>query len=67
MEWDAQLVTLSEVNDEGDVHDGDDDHGFVDMFGWETWDDRVAKWLFNGDDRNTKKVWVKGRLVHRRK
>ncbi|KAL7949892.1 hypothetical protein V8C42DRAFT_308894 [Trichoderma barbatum] len=67
MEWDAQLVSLSEVNDEGDVHDEDDDHGFVDMFGWESWGDRVAKWLYNGDDRNTKRVWVKGRLVHRRK
>ncbi|KKO98632.1 hypothetical protein THAR02_09262 [Trichoderma harzianum] len=67
MEWDAQLVTLNEVNDDGEVHDEDDDHGFVDMFGWETWGDRVAKWVYNGDDRNTKRVWVKGRLVHRRK
>lgn len=67
MEWDAQLVTLNEVNDDGEVHDEDEDHGFVDMFGWETWGDRVAKWLYNGDDRNTKRVWVKGRLVHRRK
>ncbi|CAK7270062.1 hypothetical protein SEPCBS57363_003911 [Sporothrix epigloea] len=38
----------------------------VDVFGWETWEDRIAKWLFNGDDRNTKKVWVNGRLVHDR-
>ncbi|KAK0764485.1 hypothetical protein N5P37_003887 [Trichoderma harzianum] len=67
MEWDAQLVTLNEVNGDGEVHDEDDDHGFVDMFGWETWGDRVAKWVYNGDDRNTKRVWVKGRLVHRRK
>ncbi|KAL7933752.1 hypothetical protein V8C35DRAFT_303779 [Trichoderma chlorosporum] len=67
MEWDAQLVTLNEVDDNGDVHDESEDQGFVDMFGWESWDDRVAKWLYNGDDRNTKTVWVKGRLVHRRK
>ncbi|KAI0393875.1 guanine deaminase [Xylariaceae sp. FL0594] len=40
--------------------------GNVDIFGWETWDERVAKWVFNGDDRNTKKVWVQGRLVHER-
>ncbi|KAL7802495.1 hypothetical protein V8C44DRAFT_281678 [Trichoderma aethiopicum] len=73
MEWDAQLVALSHVRDDGELlhlHDdaeGEEDHGFVDVFGWESWDDRVAKWLYNGDDRNTKRVWVKGRLVHRRR
>ncbi|PTB63965.1 guanine deaminase [Trichoderma citrinoviride] len=76
MEWDAQLVALSNVNDDGELpddaaaandDDGGDDDGFVDVFGWESWGDRVAKWLYNGDDRNTKKVWVKGRLVHRRR
>ncbi|KAL7788969.1 hypothetical protein V8C37DRAFT_387415 [Trichoderma ceciliae] len=67
MEWDAQLVALREVNDDGDVEEKDEDEGFVDVFGWETWGDRVAKWLYNGDDRNTKRVWVKGRLVHRRR
>ncbi|CRK13367.1 hypothetical protein BN1723_017337, partial [Verticillium longisporum] len=40
--------------------------GNVDIFGWETWEEKMAKWLFNGDDRNTKKVWVRGRLVHDR-
>lgn len=24
----------------------------------------VAKWLFNGDDRNVKSVWVRGKLCH---
>ncbi|KAK8238437.1 hypothetical protein HDK90DRAFT_225650 [Phyllosticta capitalensis] len=38
----------------------------VDIFGWETWPERVDKWVFNGDDRNTLAVWVKGRLVHKR-
>ncbi|KAK7956350.1 Guanine deaminase [Apiospora aurea] len=42
------------------------DDGNVDIFGWETWDERIAKWVYNGDDRNTKMVWVKGRLVHQR-
>lgn len=42
------------------------DEGNVDIFGWESWDEVMAKWLYNGDDRNTKKVWVKGRLVHAR-
>ncbi|KAK8142960.1 hypothetical protein G3M48_007913 [Beauveria asiatica] len=43
------------------------DEGNVDIFGWESWDEMLAKWLYNGDDRNTKKVWVKGRLVHARR
>ncbi|UNI22020.1 Guanine deaminase [Purpureocillium takamizusanense] len=42
------------------------DAGNVDIFGWEAWEDRVAKWVYNGDDRNTKMVWVNGRLVHSR-
>ncbi|ORY65188.1 guanine deaminase [Pseudomassariella vexata] len=70
MEWDAQLVGLGVV---GEVAEGKgvdqvegEDEGNVDLFGWESWEDRVAKWLFNGDDRNTKRVWVRGRLVHSR-
>ncbi|KOS21472.1 putative guanine deaminase [Escovopsis weberi] len=80
-DWDAQLVGLHAVGPAGlggDGLDGDlnDDgledasaaaDGNVDVFGWETWEDRVAKWLFNGDDRNTKRVWVRGRLVHSRR
>lgn len=70
MEWDAQLVGLGEVGPGGTIKvvaEGEEEDGNVDIFGWETWEERVAKWLFNGDDRNTKKVWVKGRLVHERK
>jgi guanine deaminase len=59
MEWDAQLIGLGTV-------DGDDDSP-VDIFGWEDWDEMIAKWVYNGDDRNTLAVWVKGRLVHKRK
>lgn len=66
MEWDAQLVGLGGVGGDGEGADEDGDCGNVDVFGWESWDDTVAKWLFGGDDRNTKKVWVKGRLVHER-
>lgn len=63
MEWDAQMVSLGGAGEcEGD-EPGD---GNVDVFGWESWEEVVAKWLFGGDDRNTKKVWVKGRLVHER-
>jgi guanine deaminase len=64
MEWDAQLIGLGCVGME-EVED--EKTGPVDIFGWESWDERVAKWVFNGDDRNTLAVWVKGRLVHKRK
>ncbi|KAI0175744.1 guanine deaminase [Hypoxylon sp. FL1284] len=78
LEWDAQLVGLRLVpggdddDDDKDLcdsqYDYDDvDDGNVDIFGWESWEDRVAKWLYTGDDRNVKKVWVRGRLVHERK
>jgi len=63
MEWDAQLIGLGSV--EGDI--ASDATSPVDIFGWENWDERVAKWVFNGDDRNTLAVWVQGRLVHERK
>ncbi|PHH64632.1 hypothetical protein CDD81_4243 [Ophiocordyceps australis] len=60
LQWDAQLIHL----------DTPEHHSFargnVDVFGWESCQERVAKWLFNGDDRNTLKVWVQGRLVHSR-
>ncbi|KAL2121416.1 hypothetical protein VTJ04DRAFT_5443 [Mycothermus thermophilus] len=66
MEWDAQLIGLGVVGEEGE-DERDDGHGNVDVFGWESWPDRVAKWVYTGDDRNVKSVWVKGRLVHQRK
>lgn len=65
MQWDAQLVALDSVGEDGGG--GGCEGGNVDVFGWETWEEMVAKWLFNGDDRNTTKVWVKGRLVHERR
>lgn len=66
MEWDAQLIGLGQVESgvKGDIGPVDSP---VDIFGWETWPERVAKWVFNGDDRNTIAVWVKGRLVHERR
>lgn len=66
LQWDAQLVELNLVgqHDQGEVEFRDG--GNVDVFGWETWEEKITKWLYNGDDRNTKKVWVKGRLVHER-
>ena len=68
MEWDAQLVRLGAVVGDGDAAGEDmEDYGNVDFFGWETWEERIAKWVYNGDDRNTRRVWVRGRLVHERR
>ncbi|KAK0712174.1 hypothetical protein B0T21DRAFT_387182 [Apiosordaria backusii] len=58
-----ELVGLCEV----DSDEEGEEEGNVDVFGWESWEERVAKWVYNGDDRNTKKVWVRGRLVHERR
>ncbi|KAK7516589.1 hypothetical protein IWZ03DRAFT_360297 [Phyllosticta citriasiana] len=80
MEWDAQMIGLGPlVGGEKPGQDGIEDTETVDaesaerveaspvdIFGWETWAERVDKWVFNGDDRNTLAVWVKGRLVHKR-
>lgn len=66
MDWDAQLVGLGKIGSTGEEEEEEED-GNVDVFGWESWEERVAKWLFNGDDRNTRCVWVRGRLVHARK
>ncbi|KAM7218169.1 Metallo-dependent hydrolase [Rhypophila decipiens] len=66
MEWDAQLVGLGALGENGEV-EGQEEDGNVDVFGWESWEEKVAKWVYNGDDRNTRAVWVKGRLVHERK
>ncbi|KAK4694083.1 hypothetical protein P7C71_g3437, partial [Lecanoromycetidae sp. Uapishka_2] len=63
MEFDAQLVQLGEADEE----DGGVDDGLIELWGKETWGEKVAKWLFCGDDRNTKEVYVKGRMVHERR
>jgi len=61
-EWDAQMISFGQVDVDSVVHE--EHEGPVDVFGWESWEDRVNKWFYNGDDRNTIAVWVKGRLVH---
>ena len=71
MQWDAQLVELEDaadgLNEEGEGSVESADGGPVELWGQETWGDKVAKWIFFGDDRNTKKVFVGGRLVHERR
>ena len=37
--------------------------GNVQLWGKESWEEKLEKWVFCGDDRNTKKVWCRGRLV----
>lgn len=63
-EFDAQLVDLGNVQD-GGSNDSTFDAGPVDVFGWESWPEKVEKWVYAGDDRNTTAVWVRGRLVHK--
>ncbi|KZF21252.1 Metallo-dependent hydrolase [Xylona heveae TC161] len=64
LEWDAQMISLGVVPEGGTM--GNVDEGPVDIFGWESWDERVAKWVYNGDDRNTRAVWVRGHKVHQK-
>jgi len=59
MLWDAQEIQLDEVDNAGEGKASG-----VDVFGWESWEEKIAKWVWNGDDRNVKRVWVNGRLVH---
>jgi guanine deaminase len=63
-EWDAQMILLGEVSDGGN-ETGVFEDGPVDVFGLESWADKVEKWVYGGDDRNCAAVWVKGRLVHK--
>lgn len=71
MQWDAQFVQLDvDDDDEGEEGEGGgvsgDKTGPVELWGKETWGEKIAKWMFCGDDRNTKMVFVAGRLVHER-
>ncbi|MCJ1384163.1 hypothetical protein MMC17_007279 [Xylographa soralifera] len=60
MEWDAQLVDLgAEIREDGRVGG----RGGVALWGGEGWEERVAKWVYCGDERNTRRVWVRGREV----
>ncbi|CRL25043.1 Guanine deaminase [Penicillium camemberti] len=78
MLWDVQLIRLGGVKLveksplDGVPGDGGADLvqagpvGNVDLFGTETWEEKIQKWVWSGDDRNVKAVWVGGRLVHSR-
>jgi guanine deaminase len=66
MEFDAQMIRLGSVPDEGETGSGGFGQagGVVDVFGWESLEEKVEKWVYSGDDRNCVAVWVRGRLVH---
>ena len=74
MDWDAQLISLGDnvAGKQGAEEDHSpnmlpnigSDESPVDVFGWESLSDQVAKWVYTGDDRNVQAVWVKGKLVH---
>ncbi|KAI4116474.1 MAG: hypothetical protein LQ345_003106, partial [Seirophora villosa] len=57
MQWDAQLVRLDTVAPDGRGGMGE---GGALCWGGEDWEEKVAKWMYCGDDRNTRQVWVKG-------
>ena len=69
-QWDAQLIKVDLVpeNDNTSIAGTDhkQDEGLVEVWGKESWDEKVAKWVFCGDDRNTQCVFVGGKLVHQR-
>ena len=72
-EWDVQMVDLGaelglDTSDDDDDDDDDDDtatNGISNVQIWAGigWEERIAKWLHLGDDRNVVAVWVRGRLV----
>lgn len=74
MHWDAQMVDLLNMGPRGDLDGGGRGEidrgsrllGFAQCWGKESWEEKVAKWMYTGDDRNTWRVYVKGRLVHER-
>ena len=69
-QWDSQLIEIEVVpEDEALIAAAEEkkDGGVVEIWGKENWDEKVAKWVFCGDDRNTRCVFVGGRLVHQRK
>lgn len=63
---DAQEIVLGGVVGE----EGEKDvvaKGKVDIFGWEAREDVVAKWVWNGDDRNVNSVFVGGKCSFEQK
>lgn len=72
-EWDAQLIVCGDFSgsgsanepEENEVQSKEDDNP-IELWGKETWNEKLAKWVFTGDDRNVQGVWVRGRKVYSR-
>lgn len=67
-QFDAQLIELGvplTQRQRHEVEQYDRTSSNVDIFGWETWEEKIDKWVWNGDDRNVKSVWVAGAEVKR--
>lgn len=64
--WDAQLIDLEAKDSPIDVFDWQHPSKSQEDTYESIMDNLIAKWLFNGDDRNTTKVWVGGKLVSSR-
>jgi guanine deaminase len=62
-QWDAQFVDLGAPCAFDGTTEGNEGKGNVQVWEGTGWEERVNKWVFCGDDRNTKAVWVAGRLV----
>ncbi len=66
MFWDVQLIRLGQATTAAGTAagSGSETQSVVDVFGWESWTEKVHKWVWSGDDRNVRRVWVRGALVH---
>ncbi|KAL6238501.1 hypothetical protein BDW75DRAFT_237388 [Aspergillus navahoensis] len=65
MFWDVQLIRLGPtVQETKQTGSGSGSSSVVDIFGWESWSEKVHKWVWTGNDRNVRRVWVRGALVH---
>ena len=66
MRFDAQLIGLGAAKENAASSGMVDDmgEGTVDVFGWESWTEKIHKWVWCGSDRNVRGVWVNGRFVH---
>lgn len=61
MQWDAQFVDLgTRLGEQNGVEGG---KGNVEIWEGMEWDEILAKWVFCGDERNSRAIWVDGRLV----
>lgn len=64
--WDAQLVDLESKDSPIDIFEWQETDSSTNEENLIKFENLIAKWLFNGDNRNTISVWVDGNLVSSR-